>query len=228
MGFYEEDDSLPGCVADAAAVANLLRRDASNEVNFVDVIDLISTDARPVTAELLLGEFASLFDETDPDDSVLFYYSGHAKRTVFGLYLVTSEKAGAYDVGVPFDCMMHLVNEARHGSVTLILDCCFAGAAGDLPKLDGQVVSRSLLREDVTILASSRASQLSFVEETGEMSDYTRLLVRGLEGEASSDAVSVTALDLHRFVVANWAGELHQVPVLKANGSGGHPLRRLR
>lgn len=150
----------------------------------------------------------------------LFYFSGHGHVTEFGLELVTPEKEHAFDSGIYFDVLLHRFNTAPHDTeITVILDCCFSGEAGDSARSADDALQQRFthLREGITILASSGREEESRADAQGP-SDFTREVIDRL----NSVEQRTTILDIY-----SWAKEKvpGQTPVLRTFGSR-HPALR--
>lgn len=213
---YPSLRSLAGCVADATALSDLLARDADGTPNWR--IELLTSDAGPdaVTRDSLRRALTVLFANAR-DADLLFYFAGHGARTPWGADLVTQD-AVAHSLGVSMNDLVTLANDSPARSVTLLLDCCFSGDAGDTPGLQAAGVAASfrldkaVLRENVTIMAASRATEVS--REVVGHGAFTRVLLDGLAGGATDHRGNVTALSLYPFVSAAFDA-WEQRPVLK-------------
>jgi len=102
----------------------------------------------------------------------------------------------------------------------LILDCCFSGDVGNLPGLQAAGLAESfrlaktVLRENVTVLAASRATETS--AESAGHGAFTRVVLDGLEGGATDHLGNVTALSLYAYASAAFDA-WQQRPLLKAH-----------
>jgi hypothetical protein len=196
-------------------MASVLSLNADDSLNWI-VSSLLARDVRaPVVHRTdLLRELSELL--TAEDDDVLFYFSGHAIRTPWGPELATQEGLlpGA---GVSFSNLMTMINTSPAHSITVILDCCYSGDLGT--ELPGEGLGladhdRSVLREDVVILASAHPNGTS--GPAGELSVFTELLADGLLGGACDQRGSVTALSLYAHA---WSAmvDSNAKPQFKAN-----------
>nr|NLI49207.1 caspase family protein [Propionibacterium sp.] len=187
---------LTTCGNDARAMAELLSRNHDGSRNWT-IVELVARHAESpvVTREDLLRELGDLLSA--PDDDVLFYFSGHAIRTPWGPELATQDGLLPGD-GVSFSNLLTLINTSPATSITVILDSCNSGDLGTETPGDGFRLGhqdRAILRENVAILASTRADADS--SAAGELSDFTGLLVDGLRGGAANRRGLVTALSLY-------------------------------
>lgn len=209
---------LEGCVADATALAEVLSTNADRSPNWRTEVVLGSDGEPPITREALRDRLSQLF-KSARDADLLFFFAGHGGQTLWGADLVTQD-ATENSLGVSMNDLVTLANDSAARSVTLILDCCFSGDVGVLPGLQSAAVSESfqltktLLRENVTIMASSRATETSAeVEGHGA---FTRVLLDGLEGGATDHRGIITALSLYGYI-SNAFDDWQQRPILKTN-----------
>jgi hypothetical protein len=209
---------LEGCVADAEALATVLSTQDDGSPNWrVDV--LLGSDGRPpITREMLREGLSQLFKNAR-DADLLFFFAGHGGQTLWGADLVTQD-ATENSLGVSMNDLTTLASDSPARSVTLILDCCFSGDAGALPSLQAAAVAepfrltKTVLRENVTVMAASRATETS-VEAEGHGA-FTRVLLDGLEGGATDHRGNITALSLYTYI-SNAFDAWQQRPVLKTN-----------
>lgn len=215
---YPRVGSLQGCVADATSMQKALNRNADGTPNWHTDLVVGTNSSAAITREHLRSRISDLFANARNTD-LLFFFSGHGAQTGWGAELVTQD-ATKHSMGVSMNDLLTLANASPARSVTLILDCCFSGDLGDAASLQADAVaesfrlSKTLLREDVTVMAASRASEPS-MEELGH-GVFTRILLDGLEGGATDHRGNVTALSLYGFVSAAF-GAWKQRPLIKAN-----------
>lgn len=213
---YPSPDSLSGCIADAVALAEVLKTHADGRPNFSTELLVSRTD--DVTRGALRDALARLFSNAQ-DTDLLFFFSGHGGRTLWGADLVTQD-ATANSLGVSVNDLMTLANGSEARSVTLILDCCFAGDLGNVPGLQSAPVAepfrlnKTLLRDNVTVLAASRPTQTS--AEVAGHGEFTRVVLDGLEGGATDHVGNVTSLGLYAYVSPAFDA-WQQRPLLKAS-----------
>jgi hypothetical protein len=208
--------SLTGCVADAVALEAVLAKNADGSRNWDTTV--VTSDAGPkaITRDVLRGRLAGLFASAHGYD-LLFFFAGHGGQTLWGADLVTQD-ASANSYGVSMNDLVVLANDSPARSVTILLDCCFSGDTGNTPGQQSAGVAeafrldRAVLRENVTILAASRATEPSM--EADGHGAFTRLLLDGLEGGATDHRGNVTALSLYSYVSPAFDA-WEQRPVLK-------------
>jgi hypothetical protein len=206
---------LQGCVNDAVAMERLLSRDEDGSLNFDTM--LLTSDDETVTRSCLRERIRSLF--ADPADVALLYFSGHGTENDLGGYLVTTD-ADAYDEGVWLTEVLTYANRARHvAEIVIIVDSCHSGSLGAVPAADNTHAS---LREGLSILTASRASQVSM--EEGENGVFTALVCAALAGGAADILGHVTVAGVYAYV-DQALGAWDQRPLFKTHVSRMLSLR---
>jgi hypothetical protein len=206
---------LQGCVNDATAMERLLSRDEDGSLNFDTM--LLTSDDESVTRSCLRERIRSLF--ADPADVALLYFSGHGTENDLGGYLVTTD-ADAYDEGVWLTEVLTYANRARHvAEIVIIVDSCHSGSLGAVPPADNTHAS---LREGLSILTASRASQVSM--EEGENGVFTALVCAALAGGAADILGHVTVAGVYAYV-DQALGAWDQRPLFKSHVSRMLSLR---
>lgn len=209
---------LEGCVADAEALADVLAYHADGNPNWKTEMLLGSSGSSAITRDKLRRSLAQLFSNAK-DTDLLFFFAGHGGQTHWGADLVTQD-ATEHSLGVSMNDLITLANDSPARSVTIILDCCFSGDIGALPGLQAAAVAepfrltKTVLRENVTVLAASRSSEPS--AEVDGHGAFTRVLLDGLEGGATDHRGQITALSLYAYI-SNAFDAWQQRPILKAN-----------
>lgn len=109
----------------------------------------------------------------DKNDLVVIYFSGHGKRDRAGnlwLAAVDTDVDRLQTTAVETRRIRNLVNEKPHRRVALILDCCYAAAAGaelrNSVEDELQAVAERQGGQGFYILAASGATQTSREKET--------------------------------------------------------------
>src|SRR3954453_5565321 len=188
---HYESAPLSGCIDDARRMERLLRRHDDGGVNFDT--HLLTSDREVVTRARLRESIENLF--ADPTDVALLYFSGHGTENDLGGYLVTTD-ADAYDEGVWLTEVLTYANRARHvAEIVIIVDSCHSGSLGAVPAADN---THAELREGLSILTASRASQVSM--EEGESGVFTALVCAALAGGAADILGHVTVAGVYAYV----------------------------
>lgn len=218
INHYDRFRPLSGCVADAQAMENGLSRNADGSKNFGCRV-LVSPGPVVISRALLRQQWHELFQDFKED--VLFYFSGHGTPTEVGGYLVTQDGTPG-DPGLAMDDVVTMANNSRARTVLLILDCCFSGATGNPANLQGNLESRTLLREGVTILAASRPTGVSM--EVDGHGVFTNLVLGALRGGAADVRGRVSAASIYAYAEAA-LGAWDQRPLYKSHASHLDPVR---
>jgi Caspase domain len=203
---YTEQRRLRGCVADANAIAALLERDDDGSPNF-EVRRVTSGEGSPITRFDLLAHVEALF--AHEADVVLLFFAGHGTENNLGGYLMTSE-ATRYNEGLAMGDVVALARESPAQQVIIILDCCQAGAFGNVPAVNNEAP----LREGLSVLMAARATQVA--AETGGRGLFSTLVCSALEGGAADTLGKVTVASVYAYV-DEALGSWQQRPMLKAH-----------
>lgn len=222
---YDNFGNLTGCVRDATAMEGLLARNEDGSPNYGCRI-LTSPSPNPierVTRARLREVWHELFDNFTED--ILFYFSGHGTPTQIGGVLVTQDGT-AQEPGLVMDELLLLANQSKAREVLIILDCCFSGSIGNPQNLQGQGGSplQAQLREGVTILSASRASEVS-MEETGGHGIFTWLVLSALRGGAADVRGVISTASIYAYV-EQALGPWDQRPLYKSHADRLSPVRR--
>lgn len=216
---YDHFDTLAGCIPDAAAMAEVLSRNADDTVNF-DSRLFTSPGPTRLTRAFLRQKWRELFQ--DFKDDVLFYFSGHGTPTDVGGYLVTQDGVED-DPGLPMEEVVTMANNSSAATVLLIIDCCFSGSMGNSANVQaGNLENRAVLREGVTILAASRPTQGS-IEVDGH-GVFTNLVLGALRGGAADVRGRVSAASIYGYAEAA-LGAWDQRPLYKSHAAHLNPVR---
>jgi hypothetical protein len=218
-----ENERLVGCVEDAEQMRDLLSTHAAGEANY-RTNSVLSSDG-PVTRSTLRSALDEHFANADGFD-LLLYFSGHGAVSSWGAELVTYEYSDPGTGGVSMHEIAALASKTKAREVIVIFDCCFSGAFSDpVEKPLDILAEQALVKEDMSIMAGSRGSQLAFGNDSGGF--FTSALVRGLEGAAGDLFGNVTPLRLHEFALRAFEQETAQQPVLKTYHVHPPVLRRV-
>ena len=217
---YDYFNDLTTCVADATEMATLLKRNADAGPNYSCRLMVHgATNAKePITIPMLTEACEELFDYTG---DVLFYFSGHGALTKTGGYIATTDSQ-KHNWGIPMQQILDLALVSRARDILVMLDCCHAGALGDIPSYKGPHALANL-REDMTIIAASRASESAV--EAGKHSLFTASLLEALNGGAADHMGWVTPQSIYAYVERGFGGWV-QRPVYKSNVSELTVVRR--
>ncbi|MFZ0512960.1 MAG: tetratricopeptide repeat protein, partial [Candidatus Nitrosopolaris sp.] len=176
----------------------------------------------------------------NPDDILLFYYSGHGVPDVDGdVYIASSDTdpEEPYRRGFPIEKLTKMMQRSISTRVVVILDCCYSGSAKickgneqDAAKIGTTIIdekSRKLRGQGKYILSASQALQDAYALTTGEHSVFTYYLLEGLKGDTESidSEGNVTPQSLGKYVYRAIMSlpldkRPRQTPITRAEESG--------
>jgi hypothetical protein len=204
--------ALAGPQEDVRILDHVLSSHSDGSVNY---------DCKVYTPSLEKGRMKTLlrhFFATAEGNRALFYFAGHGAPSDIGGYICTTD-ASPQDPGISMSELVTLANQSKAQEVVLILDCCYAGAAGDSPY--GNPMTE--LRKGVTILAAARPTELA-KEELGR-GVFSKLVVEALQGGAADIRGFVDAASVYSHA-AQTLGPWDQKPLFKCYTDGPQILRR--
>ena len=119
--------------------------------------------------QTILKQIEGTLHEAGNEDQVLIYYSGHGKRGRTGqLYLTTvnTENSLLQSTSIPLPSLREIFENSSCKKIALILDCCFAGAAGDAFKSDDEEMLKEFSSGNgIHLLTASTANQTAVEKE---------------------------------------------------------------
>ena len=161
------------------------------------------------TQPVMAREIELWFQDRQPEDLVLLYFSGHGvkddRRDLYFAAANTEKQRNRLltSTATSASFIHSCIRACKAKSQVLILDCCFSGAFGDLlARDDGEInLKEQLGAEGRVVLTSTSAVDYSFEEKGADLSIYTRYLVEGIaSGAADEDGDGVITVDeLHRY-----------------------------
>lgn len=221
--------ALQVCVKDVHAIREQLIAGGFD----ADRIRLLTdeTDEIPTRANILVA-LKAVADATEPDDLLLFYYSGHGDESGGESYLVArnGRRLILGDTAVPLSRVKEIVEQAPARAKIIVLDACHSGA--DIGGKGPTPMSAAFIRrvfeqaEGLAVLASCKQGQLSYEWRENERSVFTHFLLEALAGAADQDEKGfVTVQDTSRYVtngVKLWASQRNtsQTPTLQYTVAG--------
>lgn len=230
----------PAVVHDATDVHALLADPTRGGLPPANCTLLVDAQATGAALRAALGRLAA---DAGPEASVVVYYSGHGGRIDAG--------PGAGEYLLPVDCdasspaalaasslsgseLADLLGAVPARKRLVLFDCCHAGGIG-LPKAVGAPPLDPGLPEayyealaggrGTAVLASSRATEVSWVLPGERNSLFTAHLLAGLGGGAPSEDGLVRVFDVFEYVQPRvTAGHPGQHPVFKADLEENFPV----
>jgi hypothetical protein len=202
---------------------------------------------KQATQAALRRALADLVKRSQPDSTVLIYFSSHGGQVESGPY------AGEYllPVDVDYSSAESIAQTALAGTeftqalraipagkLLVTLDCCHAGGIGQ-PKDAAAPIFKAGLPESYydalkagrgrAILASSRDTEVSWVLPGAENSLFTQHLLTGLQGGIASEDGLIRLFDLFEYVQPRVThDQASQHPLFKAEIEENFPVALYR
>jgi len=227
MDHYGE---LHVCVKDAQAVYNQFVSSGYKSERVRLLTDDTVTELP--TRDNVLVALKSIALATEPDDILIFFYSGHGDEDAGESYLVArnGKRLALEDTAIKVSRIKQILESAPARAKVIILDACHSGAniEGKGPKYMTEEFIRRVFEqaEGIAILASCKQGQVSYEWRSNERSVFTYYLLEALQGQADlDDKKFVTVQDTNRHVsngVKLWASQRNyiQTPTLQAETAG--------
>ena len=215
---YARLGTLYGCANDARAVAEMLERHHDGSRNF-GVKMMIAADA---TTAISRGDLRESVEALFKDDAevALLYFAGHGHVEKTGGFICASDCAAGND-GVSLTDVLTFANGSKARNRIIVLDSCFAGAAGDDPLMP----NTAELSQGLTILTAATKEQ--YASEKRGRGVFTNLFVDALAGSAANLVGEITPGSVYAHIDQS-LGEWDQRPVFKTNVKAFISLRKVK
>jgi Caspase domain/PAN domain len=141
----------------------------SNSENFDVQVDAMGDDQ--ATKEMVLKSINDIVHGSGPETNIILYFSGHGlvERENFYLGLTATKVSALEDTALSWRDISSVISGAK-SRVTVLLDNCHSGAAGQATFAINDGVSRTLVGKasaGLVVLSASKGRQLS-IEDSGE------------------------------------------------------------
>jgi hypothetical protein len=220
---YAHAAKLSGAVADGIAMAERLSRHSQGDPNYDCVLMVDEGPGAAPIARRRLRESIHDFFSPEFEGDLLFYFSGHGYLSRTGGYLV-SDDGEPHDWGVPMQEVMDLARPSRAREIVVIVDVCHAGDMGNPSQVGAAGMDPlAMLREDMTVLASSRDVQTA--AEAGGHGLFTAAVLDALDGGAADHQGWVSAPAVYSYVERRF-GAWQQRPVYKSHATHVPVIRK--
>ena len=181
----------------------------------IDMYELLKEHTAPNKLKLLINKQATrdsivyyttqLFRQAQPEDIVLFFFSGHGQGNNFF----------AHDRFLYFSELKEIFKQTQAKRRLIFADACYSGTLrpGDDPAPQNE-------KMNVMIFLSSRSSQYSIETRAYRNGAYTYFLLAGLRGGADFNKDGyITAKELYNFVYPKVRERTNgrQIPVMWGN-----------
>jgi hypothetical protein len=224
---YNEMKKLEFSDDDAQHIFDFLQSEAGGSVPLSQIILLKDQQA---TYKNVIGAANQLFSKANPEDLILFYFSGHGLPGAF--------------LPVDSDGVMHRINHEEVKSLLLhspakhklvFADACHSGSFRSMSENESytHLLYESLAESSggLGLLLSSRSEEFSHEFDGIKSGVFSHFLIRGLTGEAEKDKdglVSVNELFNYVFEQVRWFTQNKQSPVLYGGIDKNMPVSVIR
>lgn len=177
-------------------------------------------------------------DSVNPQDTLLFYFSGHGLLDGYGGRFFANTQTGTTipeEYGIPFNFLTEQMQKTDSDKTVAILDCCFSGSAaldvvnkfsGSKGEEESEKLGREALEnqfaqsQGTCVLASSLSNRLSYMLPDKPFSAFTYYVLEGLKGhkDAVDNEGCVTPTLLSQFIFSKLS---------KIKGINQKPIRNI-
>ncbi|GIJ81260.1 TIR domain-containing protein [Micromonospora phaseoli] len=174
-------------------------------------------------AHELLDAASQFFADSGQDDTLLFYFSGHARSRHNSLFLCCRNTVAGRLAGTAVSniSLGQMITDAAARTKIVLLDCCEAGAwKGAFPE------SAEFGEGSFLIAACPPSGAAADAERTGMPSPFTQALIDGLRHDATASGPTghVDLEDLYAYVAKRLKHRI--TPHRKFDGNGHIPIAR--
>ncbi|WP_298918907.1 caspase family protein [uncultured Roseobacter sp.] len=211
---------------DATALHNLLQGETGEQFDHVELI----TKGNHMAALTRIEEITA---GTRRDDLVLVYYAGHGLVRNQKLHLAFADtRAGlVHSTAMKYGNLLDVIEQAPARARLVILDCCYAGAAGEeAPRsaLGEQLKMELGASSRTLVMTSATSTQVAREEQGYRHGVFTKHLLDGLKGAADRNGDgSVDTRELFDYLEEQMQAEHLQKPQkFNFSGIGAVSLRK--
>lgn len=238
---YQNISPLPSTVLkDAQDIYNLLVEPKYCGYS-VNNVQLLLDDSATYAA--INQALDNLSKQTNPDSTVLIYFSGHGGQLKDGSHIgeylfpvdtIGETRASVAQTAISGAQFTQALQAIPARKIVILLDCCHAGGIGQ-PKDSTTPTLKTGFSESYydalrqgrgrAILASSRSSESSYVSPGSTNSLFTKHLLEGLQGGIFSNDGLIRIFDLFEYLQPKvTAEEPRQHPIFKADLEENFPI----
>ncbi|WP_439695840.1 caspase domain-containing protein [Mucilaginibacter sp. AW1-7] len=195
-----------------------------------DIFSISSTVDKPIenVQELLEKVFNNLRDVVQPNDSILFYFSGHGK--VIDEFLLEF-----HDIDVSLSSVQTKIDALNNKNQFFIIDACHAGGAevkGEEIEAINQFYRDKIAQRTggLQILCSCSKNQISLARPELQNGVYTHYLAKAIDNAAlyDIDYRSLSLNQIHEYAVKQLEiSKEEQIPFLITRMAGYFPFAHL-
>ena len=158
-----------------------------------------------------------IFENASPDDTLVFYYSGHGYPG--GL--------AVYDGMMPYSEIRSAMSKSKSKKKMIFADACFVGGLGTTTPQEYQSEMDAAKKANVMLFLASRDDEVSYERYDMQNGYFTHYLQQGLRGAADTNKDRIiSAQELFVYVHKNVIklSDNHQHPIMWGNFSDKMPI----
>jgi uncharacterized caspase-like protein len=223
---------LPPCDRDAQSIFDALTDAENGLCHSPESVTLRSSDdgGKKSTRANLLHQIKRLSFFSQPDDGLVFYFSGHGASNRTDAYLLCQDTydSNLEDTGLQIKWVTKTLTESRARFKIVILDCCKPGrliGKQETGAMDG--VFESCLPGDagLVILTACSADQVAHLLPDDSESVFTHFILECLSRGSAGESDSISIKELYEYTLEkcrDWSmkNNKQQVPRLAMDGVG--------
>ena len=235
IGQYERKDDvnpLRFAVRDATAVRDALTDQQAGTFWGDHVLLLTDTAPQEPTKSNILESLAVLKNKTQPEDTLLIFFSGHGYQKGKEIYLLPQDAKFLIleDTAIPLTVWKERIAEIPAQTKIIILDACHSGGVekkkggiGEMTSEFEQSIAPSAFDFGQAVLSSSKQEEASFEDEDSGHGVFTRYLLESLSGQGDTNGDKIITLkevsDYVEQKVRAWGAQhgKSQTPCLKSS-----------
>lgn len=219
---YDSDqiNPLKYAVADAKAIYDILTDEKRRGFPKAQTFLITDETEKKPTRNNILEQLKAILDNVEPDDTVLFYFSGHGIEEDKKGYLLPKDTSITIpaDTAILLERINELFAKSEAMAQVIILDACHSGVRKDKSvagRMGKRFAEEIFTGEGRSILSSSDVSEASYEYPEVGHGAYTYYLKEALKGTADFDKNElITVSEAHRYVsssVKTWATQRGKV-----------------
>ena len=212
---------LKVCAADAIALKSVLEQIGYPSTHITLLVDNQATSVNSLpTIGNVERAIKRLAEVAEPEDKILFFFSGHGVTCNGTSFLVPTD--GDLTKGVSLTWIKDQFAACKAKEKVMILDACHSGAAKGVSGITPDLKKSG----NLVMLLSCEKDQVSWPDRQDRHSIFTAAVLEGLSGKAANADRKVTHRALAAYVrksVKDWTYENQkneQTPVLVADAAG--------
>ena len=196
---YIGENDLRYTVDDARALEKVLLNGTLGEIRTENIISLYNSDA---TKDNVLHSMRELFKLANPEDKVIFYFSGHGMQGM----LLPSDYSPFNGNGILHTEVRDEFAKCKAKTKLVIADACYAGSILESKKKSytKSFATNSSMKNQIAVLMSSRDNETSLESSLLGHGVFTYFLLEALTSSSDvNNDLRITLEELYYFIRNN-------------------------